>query len=190
MGRLGAIGLARAPLCGNRQDQPGADGHPDGWESDCPMRPIRLALQLLVLLLLPLSGTGPSDVQGEARDSPKHLYDRVMEEFLHRDYEAALAGFRFFLELYGRTSLAASAQYWVGECELRLGRYEEALRSFDLVLTHYPGSPKEAAAILKRGLIHARLGQHDAARILLERVLIQFPDRPEARLARQALHRP
>lgn len=154
------------------------------------MGPIRGALPLLLFILLPLSSTGLSDARGEARDPPKRLYDRVMEEFHQHDYEAALAGFRFFLELYGRTSLAASAQYWVGECELRLGRYDEALRSFDLVLTRHPGSPKEAAAILKRGLTHAKLGHHEAARILLERVLIQFPGTPEARLARQALHQP
>ena len=35
----------------------------------------------------------PSQVQ----DTSRHLYDRVMEEFKHRDYEAALAGFRLFL---------------------------------------------------------------------------------------------
>jgi len=49
----------------------------------------------------------------------------VMEEYKHRDYEAALAGFRFFLELHGQSSLAPNAQYWMGECQYRLGRYKE-----------------------------------------------------------------
>jgi TolA-binding protein len=57
----------------------------------------------------------------------KILYDRVMEEYKHRDPEAALAGFRFFLELHGQSLLVAKAQYCVEECQYRLGRYKEAL---------------------------------------------------------------
>jgi TolA-binding protein len=59
----------------------------------------------------------------QVQDTSRRLYDRVMEEFKHRDYEAALAGFRLFLELHGQTSLAANAQYWLGECQYRMGRY-------------------------------------------------------------------
>ena len=72
-------------------------------------------LACLVLITGQPTGTlaaPPAQVQ----DTSRHLYDRVMEEFKHRDYEAALAGFRLFLELHGQTSLAANAQYWVGEC--------------------------------------------------------------------------
>ena len=81
---------------------------------------------IAVLFSLNLAVAAPSNMQ----DSSRHLYDRVMEEFKHRDYEAALAGFRFFLELHGQSSLAANAQYWVGECQYRLGRYKDALKSF------------------------------------------------------------
>jgi TolA-binding protein len=85
-----------------------------------------LSGMVIVLFSLNLAVAAPSNMQ----DSSRHLYDRVMEEFKHRDYEAALAGFRFFLELHGRSSLAANAQYWVGECQYRLGRYKDALKSF------------------------------------------------------------
>ena len=89
---------------------------------------------IAVLFSLNLAVAVPSNMQ----DSSRHLYDRVMEEFKHRDYEAALAGFRFFLELHGHSSLAANAQYWVGECQYRLGRYKEALKSFYHVVSYYP----------------------------------------------------
>ncbi len=92
-------------------------------------------------------------------DSPKRLYDRVMKEFQEKDYEAALAGFRFFLDLHGKSSLASSAQYWIGECEFRLGRYRDAMQSFELVLARYPSSPKVAAATLKKALTYEKLGQ-------------------------------
>jgi hypothetical protein len=46
----------------------------------------------------------------QAEDSARHMYDRVMEEFKRHDYGAALAGFRFFMDLHGQTSLAAKAK--------------------------------------------------------------------------------
>lgn len=141
---------------------------------------------LILLLLIPNSSTleaAPSSKQ----DHAKRLYDRVMEEFHNKDYEAALAGFRFFLELHGRSPLASSAQYWIGECEYRLGRYREAVASFDKVMMQYRTSPKLAAATLKKALIYQKLGLSNESRILLERVLIQFPDTQEAALARKAL---
>src|SRR6185503_16921202 len=125
----------------------------------------------------------PSQVQ----DTSRHLYARVMEEFKHRDYEAALAGFRLFLELHGQTSLAANAQYWVGECQYRMGRYKDALKSFYNVVSYYPLSPKLAASTLKIAQIYTRLKDHEKARMMYERVIDQYPESAEAELARKAL---
>ncbi len=126
----------------------------------------------------------------EADQQARHLYDRVMQEFQRQDYEAALAGFRFFLELHGDSPLAGSAQYWAGECEFRLGRYQNAIAAFERVRTRYPKSPKLASALLKSALSHARLGQARESQALLNRILVEFPDRPEAKLARRALESP
>jgi tol-pal system protein YbgF len=113
-----------------------------------------------------------------------------MEEFQRKDYKAALAGFRFFLELHGQSSLASSAQYWIGECEFRLRRYREALQSFDKALTQYPASPKAAAATFKKALTYEKLGQKTQSRILLERILVDFPGTAEADLAKKSLKQP
>jgi tol-pal system protein YbgF len=110
-----------------------------------------------------------------------------MEEFKHRDYEAALAGFRLFLELHSHSALAANAQYWIGECQYRMGRYKEALNSFYNVVSYYPLSPKIAASTLKLGQTYARLGDQEKARMMFDRVLDQYPDSSEAELARKAL---
>src|SRR4026207_2593855 len=120
-------------------------------------------------------------------DTSRHLYDRVMEEFKHRDYEAALAGFRLFLELHGQNSLAANAQYWVGECQYRLGRYKEALKTFYHVVSYYPLSPKLAASTLKIGQTYTKLKDYEKARMMFDRVVDQYPDSPEAEGARKAL---
>jgi tol-pal system protein YbgF len=149
------------------------------------MKTLMIALPgiMAVLLSLNLAVAAPSNMQ----DSSRHLYDRVMEEFKQRDYEAALAGFRFFLELHGQSSLAANAQYWVGECQYRLGRYKEALKSFYHVVSYYPLSPKLAASSLKIGQTYTRLKDHEKARMMYERVVDQYPESAEAELARKAL---
>ena len=149
------------------------------------MKTLMIALPgiMTVLLSLNLAVAAPSNMQ----DSSRHLYDRVMEEFKQRDYEAALAGFRFFLELHGQSSLAANAQYWVGECQYRLGRYKEALKSFYHVVSYYPLSPKLAASSLKIGQTYTRLKDHEKARMMYERVVDQYPESAEAELARKAL---
>jgi len=138
---------------------------------------------LAMLFSLNLALAAPSNKQ----ESSRHLYDRVMEEYKHRDYEAALAGFRFFLELHGQSSLAANAQYWMGECQYRLRRYKEALKTFYYVVSYYPLSPKLAASTLKIGQTYTRLKDHEKARTMYERVIDEFPESPEAELARKAL---
>ena len=124
---------------------------------------------------------------GTTRDTARHLYDRVMDEFRHKDYEAALAGFRLFLELHGQSILASNAQYWIGECEYRLGRYKEALASFYNVMSYDPVSSKLPASTLKIGQIYTRLHDKEKARMMYERVVDQYPDMAEAEIARRAL---
>ena len=142
-----------------------------------------LSGMMVVLCSLNLAVAAPAAIQ----DSSRHLYDRVMEEYKHRDYEAALAGFRFFLELHGQSSLAANAQYWVGECQYRLGRYQEALKSFNHIVSDYPLSQKMAASTLKLGQTYARLKDHERAHVMYERVVDQYPDSGEAEVARKAI---
>lgn len=123
----------------------------------------------------------------EQLDTSRHLYDRVMAEFTHGDYEAALAGFRFFLELHGKSALAANAQYWIGECQYRLGRYKDALNSFSTVGSINPLSPKLAASAFKIGQTYSMLGDYYRARLTFDEVLDHYPGGAEANLARKAI---
>ena len=110
-----------------------------------------------------------------------------MEEFKHRDYEAALAGFRFFLELHGQSSLAANAQYWVGRMSVSIRALQ---RCFEILLPRrvlLPAQSKLAASTLKIGQTYTRLKDHEKARMMYERVVDQYPESAEAELARKAL---
>lgn len=120
-------------------------------------------------------------------DTSRRLYDRIMTEFKHREYEAALAGFRLFMELHSKSTLAPNAQYWIGECQYHMGQYTEALNSFYDVVMNYPQSQKTAASTLKLGQTYTKLGDHDNARVMFDRVVDQYPASSEAELARRAI---
>jgi tol-pal system protein YbgF len=144
---------------------------------------IGIALMLSTLLSTSLSFAAPNQMH----DTSRRLYDRIMIEFKHREYEAALAGFRFFMEIHSQSALAANAQYWIGECQYRMGRYKDALNSFYNVVMNYPLSPKIAASTLKLGQTYTKLGDHDNARVMFDRVVDQYPATSEAELARKAI---
>lgn len=144
---------------------------------------IGIVLVLSTLLSTSMSFAAPTQMH----DTSRKLYDRVMTEFKHREYEAALAGFRLFMELHSQSALAANAQYWIGECQYRMGRYKDALNSFYNVVMNYPLSPKQAASTLKLGQTYAKLGDLDNARIMFDRVVDQYPASSEADLARRAI---
>ena len=144
------------------------------------------------LLILSMMGVpAQSGAAPQLQDTSRHLYDRVMEEFDHGDYEAALAGFRLFIELNRQSALAANAQYWIGECQYRLGRYKDALDSFSNVGSYNSLSPKLAASAFKIGQTYSKLGDYERARLMFNGVLDQYPDGAEASsLARRLMALP
>ncbi len=147
------------------------------------LKNLTIFLLLLLLTSTNLSVAAPAHRQ----DTTRRLYDRVMDEFKHRDYAAAMAGFQLFIELHSQSALAANAQYWIGECQYRMGRYREALKSFYDVVSNYPLSPKVAASTLKLGQTYVRLRDPEKARLMFDRVVDQYPDSSEAEVARKAL---
>jgi tol-pal system protein YbgF len=148
----------------------------------------RIATLLCTVLLTSMIGfPAQTVVASEPRDTSRHLYDRVMVEFQHGDYEAALAGFKFFIELHRKSALAANAQYWIGECQYRLGRYTDALNSFSNVGSYDPMSQKLAASAFKIGQTYSMLGDYYRARLTFDEVLDHYPGGTEAALALKAI---
>jgi tol-pal system protein YbgF len=149
---------------------------------------IRAATRFWIALVISILSFFPQIVAASnVQDTSRHLYDRVMEEFKQGDYEAALAGFRFFIALHPNAALTENAQYWIGECQYRLGRYEDALRSFSSVGSYDPLSQKRPASAFKVGQTYSMLGDYYRARLAFEEVIDQYPGGAEAQLARKAI---
>ena len=139
------------------------------------------------VLVVSILSTTPSLAATQTHGTSINLYGRVMEEYKQGDYEAALAGFRLFLELHRQSPLAGNAQYWIGECQYRLGRYHDALHSFYNVGAYNAASPKLAASAFKIGQTYSKLGEYEKARLTFDRVIDQYPQGVEAVLARKAI---
>ena len=148
-----------------------------------------IAIVVFTLVVNGMFIFSPPITASEQLDTSRHFYDRVMEEFKREDYEAALAGFRFFLELHRKSVLAANAQYWIGECQYRTGRYQDALHSFSHVGSVNPLSPKLAASAFKIGQTYYMLGDYYRARMTFDEVIDRYPGGVEANLARKAIDR-
>lgn len=148
---------------------------------------LRKCIGILALLFFVFSAGQSLAAPTQRQDTTRQLYNRVMDEFKHRDYEAAMAGFRLFIELHSQSVLAANAQYWIGECQYRMRRYRDALKSFYDAVSNYPLSPKSAASMLKLGQTYTKLGDYETARLMFDRVVNQYPDSPEAEVARKTI---
>ena len=125
---------------------------------------------------------------GWPHDLARHFFNRIMVEVGHRDYEAAAAGFRLFIELHPTSSLSLQADYWLGECEYQLGHYQAAIDSLNHALSRTPlDPPLAAAAFLRKGNSYAQLGDVHHARSLLELIIVEFPATKQAAEARKTL---
>jgi len=106
-----------------------------------------------------------------------------------RRYEDAAKAFSDFVKKYPQSSLAANAQYWLGESYYVSQKNAEALAAFDKLVKDYPDSAKMPGALYKIGRIHASSGDRKKAGEALNRVVKEYPDSPAASLARDQLNR-
>lgn len=95
--------------------------------------------------------------------SPKELYETAHGYLLQRDYAAAEATFEEFLRRYPNDTLAADAQYWMGETLFHQGRYKPAGQAFLKVVQQYRQSPKAPNSLLMLAMTLEQLGQKDCA---------------------------
>ena len=75
-----------------------------------------------------------------------------------------MTAFKQFLQSYPQSSLADSAQYWLGESYYVTRDFQSAAASFQTVLDRWPDSRKAPDALLKLGYTQAELGRTAQAR--------------------------
>ena len=139
-------------------------------------------------------GAAPEPVEARVETSAPvaslRPYRQALETLRAGDPEAALEGFRRFLDGNPRHDYADNAQYWIGECYYDLHDYQAAEPEFRKVIDHYPDGNKVPDAMLKLGFTLLAEQQEAAGRGVLESLPRAYPKHEAARLAAYRLAHP
>lgn len=114
-------------------------------------------------------------------------YDAALDQFKRGDFQGAITGFTAFVKTYPRSSLASSAQYWIGNAHFARKDYKAAIASQRQLLLAWPDSPKVPDALLNVASAQSELGDNAAARRTLEELIGKFPQSDAAGKAKQRL---
>lgn len=120
---------------------------------------------------------------------PNSLFNSAMGSFNSGQYALAIQGFQEFLQYYGNTPRASSAQFYIGECYYNNGDYQHAIGAYDKCIERYPNGDKTLAARLKKGYALLANGQKAAGIQELRALVEQHPQAHESDLATQRLRR-
>jgi tol-pal system protein YbgF len=142
---------------------------------------------------VPATGPTGTAASRDKKSAPKEVepseaYRLAMNDYNSGNFDLALAGFKNYLAQFPDTSLASSAQYWVGQCYYAKKDYAVAIDSWVQFIKAYPKSDKVPGAELKIGYSYLSENNHAKAKVWLNRVIKEYPDSDEAEHAKAKLH--
>ncbi|WP_153109525.1 tol-pal system protein YbgF [Propionivibrio limicola] len=137
------------------------------------------------------------DGGGQAAEaSPKPAGDPAAES---REYESALnlfkankikeagAAFAAFVKAHPDSTLAPSAQYWLGNAHYSLRDCKKAIDAHRVVVSKWPQHAKAPDALINVATCQQELGDDKGAKTTLNAVVIKYPGSPAAETAKQRL---
>jgi tol-pal system protein YbgF len=114
-------------------------------------------------------------------------YEAALNQFKLGNYPLSISAFEGFLVTYPSSSLAPSAQYWIGNAYYAQRNYRKAISSQQKLLSAWPDSSKAPDAMLNIASSQEASGDRPAARKTLEDLLDKYPTSPAAASAKQRL---
>ena len=120
---------------------------------------------------------------------PSEAYGQAKNELDKGNFDLALDGFKNYIAQFPDTSLAAAAEYWIGECYSSKKDFAKAIQAFEKVITSYPKSEKVTRAKLKIGLSYLNEKQTEKAKEYLNKVINEHRGSTEAEIAADRLHK-
>lgn len=114
-------------------------------------------------------------------------YDAAFELFRAGNYSAAITGFQNFLKTYPNSSLAPSAQYWIGNGHYALKNYRAAIATQQQLINQFPESSKIPDAWLNIASAQMEMGENKTARRTLEDLVNKYPGSEAADKAKKRL---
>ncbi|MHB9117330.1 MAG: tol-pal system protein YbgF [Burkholderiales bacterium] len=123
-----------------------------------------------------------SDPEAENR-----AYEAALSQFKIGNYTGAVTGFQNFVDTYPKSSLAPSAQYWVGNSYFSLRDFKNAIASQQKLISLYPKHQKVPDAMLNIATSYQGMGDAAAAKKTLEELAAKFPLSNAGELAKKRL---
>ena len=104
---------------------------------------------------------------------PQSQYDEALRMLNLGEFDEAGVALEALVAQHPQHVVSGSAQYWLGDMHLRLGRYNEAAKAFLDSFKGWPEGPKAPDSLLKLGMTLAGLGQREEACL----TFTEFPGR-------------
>ncbi len=133
------------------------------------------------------SETGTVGSTETSNQSSETIYYTAYSDYIKKNYQYAISGFRQFIELFPNNGLADNSLYWIGECYYSQKMYREAVATFDELLNNYSDGDKIPDAILKKGYALIEMGRQAEGIEVLKELSSRFPLSEEASLAQQKI---
>jgi len=116
-----------------------------------------------------------------------HDYEAALNYFKANKLKEAAGAFEAFTKNYPDSSLAPSAQYWLGNAHYALHDCKKAIDAQKVVVAKWPNHAKAPDALINIATCQQEQGDAKAAKGTLEAVLIKYPDSSAAATAKARL---
>lgn len=103
------------------------------------------------------------------------------------NYAGAISGFADFVKKYPASSLAPSAQYWVGNAYFAMRDFNNSITAQRMLVKKYPDSQKVPDALINIASSQQELGNTKEAKKTLESVVSGYPASDAAAKAKRRL---
>jgi tol-pal system protein YbgF len=119
--------------------------------------------------------------------SAETLFQNALRDRDGGNLALALKEFTEYVQVYGSTDQAASAQYYIGDIYYRNEQFDDAVLAFDQVLANYLDSDRAPDAHYMKGMALLKLGEAAKARSEFNTLIKRFPGHELAAKARNQL---
>jgi tol-pal system protein YbgF len=153
-------------------DQPEPDAEAEGQDDYRLAPPVSVSVR-------------PSVPGAESEESL--VYEAAYSQFKNGRYQDAISSFNKFLKSYPNSSLAPSAQYWIGNSYYAMRDFKNAISAQEKLISVFPESAKAPDAMLNIASSQLEMNKKSAAKKTLETVVRKYPGSDAADKAKKRL---
>ncbi|MDR3049261.1 MAG: tol-pal system protein YbgF [Elusimicrobiota bacterium] len=133
-----------------------------------------------------------NDMQSENKNqdsinSISSAYQEAYSDFSAKKYDLAYEEFKLFVLKNPKSSFAANAQFYMGECFFVQKAWQKAADEYIKVDKNYPKSDVAAQSLLKLGLSYEHLNKKKEAIAVFASIVKKFPQSPESAMAKEKI---